>query len=396
VVYLVKKHFPLLILVSSTLSLFLISILLKKHLTPKEYGELSMLLTYISLIFQIGLLGLEQVVLRFATLTQKNFSINKKVLELLVAVMVLSVFLSTMSMLEYFSRDLWTYLLLIVVSSIVSMLYYNVYRLTNDLNLAQVALNGWKMLLLPIIIINILNIDIRFIIEVTAFSMCIIAAFMLVRFIKNYQIVVYKSDQEHIYFMWFNFFLALLIGALIGFSDRYLIEYYLDIEQLGEYFFYLTVILFPYALFQTYFGFKELPQFRKAFSLTAFHKKTLKVMLYSLILTVILVLIFTVVNTIEFLEQYHITNYYLISILMATGVIKMNYSILSAAMGAIAEKKVFLQNNFFMLLSLVIFFFIFLNLNFITMEKIALIYLFIWITRAIVYYLSIIKIYGTM
>ena len=395
-VYLVKKHFPLLILVSSTLSLFLISILLKKHLTPKEYGELSMLLTYISLIFQIGLLGLEQVVLRFATLTQKNFSINKKVLELLVAVMVLSVFLSTMSMLEYFSQDLWTYLLLIVVSSIVSMLYYNVYRLTNDLNLAQVALNGWKMLLLPIIIINILNIDIRFIIEVTAFSMCIIAAFMLVRFIKNYQIVVYKSDQEHIYFMWFNFFLALLIGALIGFSDRYLIEYYLDIEQLGEYFFYLTVILFPYALFQTYFGFKELPQFRKAFSLTAFHKKTLKVMLYSLILTVILVLIFTVVNTIEFLEQYHITNYYLISILMATGVIKMNYSILSAAMGAIAEKKVFLQNNFFMLLSLVIFFFIFLNLNFITMEKIALIYLFIWITRAIVYYLSIIKIYGTM
>ena len=395
-VHLFKKHLSLFILASSAVALFLISVLLKKHLTLKEYGELSMLLTYISLIFQIGLLGLEQVMLRYSTLLGKSFSINITVFQLLLVVILLSIFLSTMSMLEYFSRDLWVYLMIIVISSIISMLYYNIYRLTNDFNIAQIASNGWKIILLPIIIINILDIDIEFIIKMTAFSMCIIAVFMLIRFVKNYQIVFYKSNAEHIYFIWFNFFLALLIGAAIGFSDRYLIEYYLNIEQLGEYFYYLTVILFPYALFQTYFGFKELPQFRKEFCLIIFHKKILKTLLYSLVLTFILVVLFITINNTDFLEQYHITNYYLIFILMITGIIKMNYSIFSAAMGAIADKKFFLHNNFFMLIFLIFFFFIFLSIEVITIEKIALIYLFIWMARTIVYYFSIIKIHGNM
>ena len=66
-----KSHSSFLILLSSALSLFLVSILLKKQLSAEEYGKLSLLLTFISLIYSFSLLGLEQVFLRLSSF-EKN------------------------------------------------------------------------------------------------------------------------------------------------------------------------------------------------------------------------------------------------------------------------------------------------------------------------------------
>lgn len=380
-----KSHSSFLILLSSALSLFLISILLKKQLSMEEYGKLSLLLTFISLIYSFSLLGLEQVFLRLSSFEKNILKINRNIFKIFLFIFPISV-LSFTILIKYYYPDIsYVKVVLFVSISTLSMFGYNIYRIMKVFNISQVIANGWKILLLTIFIGTI---NFYLIYNTILYSMLLILIFVISYFIYKYKIELYNK-KEGVRPLWFNFAFSIFLVSIINYSDRYLVEYYLGIEEFGMYFYYLTVILFPYMLFQNYFGFKELPEFKKNFTIIILKNKIKKVTIFSLLLTVILILFFTVINNIDYFKELKIENYILMSILMITGITKIVYSILSAAIGATANKTIMKKCNIYTSITIVILFLIFITISKVSIELIATLYLIIIILRTLIFYIGI-------
>ena len=90
----------------------------------------------------------------------------------------------------------------------------------------------------------------------------------------------------------FLFFISLLTISLLGFGDRFFIESRFGLEILGNYFFFLNIFLFPFSLFQSYIGFKEIVSFKKNFSINLLNYKIINVLKSSFIFSLMLIFIF--------------------------------------------------------------------------------------------------------
>ena len=67
-----KKHLSLAIIIFGAGCFFLSNILLKEVLNEEAYGQYSITITYFSVIFIFGLLGLEQIFLRYSNFIATN------------------------------------------------------------------------------------------------------------------------------------------------------------------------------------------------------------------------------------------------------------------------------------------------------------------------------------
>jgi hypothetical protein len=80
-----SRHLSLLLLATGAISFFLTNIVMKEVLSSFYYGQYSIIITYFSLIFVLGILGMEQVFLRFSTAKESNQIETLKIQLLLVA-----------------------------------------------------------------------------------------------------------------------------------------------------------------------------------------------------------------------------------------------------------------------------------------------------------------------
>ena len=388
----ISKNLSFFVLAFSSLSFFVLNVLLKDNLSSIDYGLFSIFITYISLLSSFGMFGFEQTLLR-TTLIKNKLEIQKNIFYPSLIAICISSCIGVFLMKSSYSINIsYILFLLLSVFVIVTKLSFNLYRLLSNFFLAQLVLNFWKIALTIVILYYILlsnnfSLEFIFLLVLVFFAFSILSLFGLInkiQFIKqnSFSSLLRKS---------FLFFISLLTISLLGFGDRFFIESRFGLEVLGNYFFFLNIFLFPFSLFQTYIGFKEIVSFKKKFSINLLNYKIFKVLKYSFIFSLMLIFIFSLIDYFKLYNLEISSNLNIIIPLIILGNIKMVYSLLSSAIGALADDKMLYKINLKSILSLMLFcpvIFFYSNTLLITI----LFFTALWLIRCMIWYIELSKI----
>ena len=385
----ISKNLSFFVLAFSSLSFFVLNVVLKDTLSPIDYGLFSIFITYISLLSSFGMFGFEQTLLR-TTLIKNKLEIQKNILYPSLIAIFISSFLGVFLMKSNYDISI-SYILFYLLSIIVIMtkLSFNLFRLLSKFFSAQLVLNFWKIALTFVILYYVLfnnNFSLEFIFSLVLvfFALSILSLFGLInkiQFIKqdSFPSLLRKS---------FLFFISLLTISLLGFGDRFFIESRFGLEILGDYFFFLNIFLFPFSLFQSYIGFKEIVSFKKKFSINLLNYKIINVLKSSFIFSIILIFIFYVIDYFGFYNLEISSNLNIIIPLIILGNIKMVYSLLSSAIGALSNDKMLYKINILSIMSLLLICPLMFHYSDTILQTIVFV-IILWLIRCIIWYMEL-------
>ena len=385
----ISKNLSFFVLAFSSLSFFVLNVVLKDNLSANDYGLFSIFITYVSLLSSFGMFGFEQTLLRTAVIKSK-LEIQKNIFFPSLIAIFLSSFIGVFLMKSYYDISvnyIMFYLLSIFI--IVTKLSFNLYRLLSNFFLAQLVLNFWKIVLTLVILYCVLtknnfSLEYIFIIIFITFSISIIS---ILGWVKKIQFINVESFSSLIKKS-FLFFIALLTISLMGFGDRFFIEGRFGLEMLGDYFFFLNIFLFPFSLFQSYIGFKEIVSFKKNFSITILNNKISKVLKSSFVFSIMLFFIFYLIDHFGLYNLEISSNLNIIIPLIILGNIKMVYSLLSSAIGALSNDNMLFKINFQSILSLLLICpLIFYYSN--TILQTIVFVIILWLIRCVIWYVEL-------
>ena len=351
----VKKHFSLFVIAFGSLAFFLLNILLKDQLSSYDYGTYSIFITYISLLSSFGMLGFEQTLMRTSKIKDK-LKIEKSIfLPALVSTLFVSLIGSYLMNINYDMTLNIFALFILSILIVFTKLVFNLYRLRSSFIISQISLNFWKIGLF-FIVAYFIFFDIVFtnkdLFVIVVYLFCISAILILgilnhIVFFKNKSMLelIKKSSL---------FFLTLFTISIISFGDRFFIESRFGLSELGGYFFYINIFLFPFSLFQTYVGFKEIISFKNKFSIRLLKNKAILISKYSFFFSFFL---FFSIFFIEHSGLYNLnikSNLDIILPLIFLGNIKVIYSLFSSAIGAISNNSMLININIKSIFSLIL------------------------------------------
>jgi len=390
-IILAKKHSSFLLIVLGALSIFLTNIILKKVLSPVAYGEYSIYITFFQLVSSFGLLGFEQVFLRISEVKEKGvIQTDKTLIVVLFTIWILFSAVGSYLFQKYFSEiDLsYGYFLLGTLSIAFFMFSYNAFRLNSSFVTSQLTLNLWKFLIIFLAIFFLWKrIDnIALFIKILTYGVVIVCIAQFYHLLKKLKFNFRKNlSFKSLNLFALHFFISLLTLTFIGYSDRFIVKSEFGSEALGEYFFLATIFFFPYALIQGYVGFKELVAFKEKGSLKGLNKKLFQINVLGIVMGVLIVLFSMMINAFDALPFINIQeNKLLVLFFILTGIVKLNYSLLSALLGARGEIKTIRNANLQSLIAIAIIGGIFYGL-FTSVLMVALAFLFFWISRALIW-----------
>jgi hypothetical protein len=392
ILYLITKHFSFLIILISSVSIFIISIGLKEYLSPTDYSKFAMILTFITLSYSYGLIGLDKVMLRLSSFKDKIIYINKDLIKYLLPISIFTIPILTISLNHYIELG-YLYSFYLVAFPTIFIFVYNLYRLKSEFNFSQIILNLWKLLLLIYLFFYLITSNSK------NLSIENLLIPIIVIFIALFIISIYKISRENYNFYeknedlnkyLFQYFISLTILSIMGFGDRFLVEYFIDLEQVGIFFFYLTITTYPFSLFQTYIGFKKVPEFKNNFSREILKKEIKNSIIISIIPFITVIIIIFILNTIPYFINLKIDNFLLIFILTLLGVAKLISGVLSAATNVVSLPEDINKINILSILSFSLFLILFLIEN-VNLVDIAIMFLIVWSLRNYFYFKYIYK-----
>ena len=381
------KHFSLVVLGGGSASFFLINIILKDYLDAENYGLYSIFITYISLLSSFGLLGFEQVIIRNAKITSNKIILSKS---LLIPIIFSSLFVSILGSYLFINNYNISISLIFLISItflvILTKLIFNLFRLMSKFTFSQIALNFWKLSLFFVLLIlvfrkNVVNLED---VIITIFWSLVITMFMVFGLLKK---VKFRSNLKvkRIFSQAILFLLSLITISLINFGDRFFIESRFGLEELGYYFFFINLFLFPFVLFQSYIGFKEIVSFKLSYNHNLLVQKLKSILKYSILFGIFLLSFSFFVDYLEFYSIDLFENLEIILMLIVLGIVKMVYSLLSSAMGAICDNKMLFKINLYSIISILILIpVIYYYSSTITITIMFLI--FLWFIRCVIWY----------
>ena len=378
-------------------SLFLMNVLLKSQFSAEEYGLYSLLITYISVLESFGLFGLEQVFLRVSKTMDQRVYTNKNVIMLIVMVFLLNSITFSLILTHFYDFEFKSLHLVILTFAITAnMFLYNFYRLITNFSTAQSIKNGWKIC--TFIFLSILmGLKVVFSLDVVFTSIwitsLIICSLVMYDILANRRFLVGKFMLlKNLIYLTSGFCLSLLSMASLSFGDRFIIESVHGPETFGNYFYLSNFFLFPFAFLQGYVGFKELVSFKNYFSFDVLTKKMINTASLSLSMSAFLLITF---GLLEFYNIFSVgvsSNIILILLFLLLGNVKMIYTILSAALGAITNNRMINVVNLYGLLAIVsAFLVLFIYGGNFMVEGIVLIFLVLWLVRFYLFYSAISK-----
>lgn len=397
----IVKHASFVIIIIGAFALFLTNILLKKVLSPSDYGEYSIYITYFQLLSSFGLLGFEQVFLRISEVKREGYiQTDKTLFTLLVWVWVLFSLVGSFVFKTYFSEIALSYFYFLIgtLSVTFSMFVYNAFRLNSQFVASQLMYNLWKMALFMLGMIFLLKgvNSIDLFIEIFTYLLAFVLLIQLVFTLKKMKFdfsITEKVKTLNLYA--FHFFVSLLTLTLIGYADRFIIKGIFGAEALGEYFFLATIFFFPFTLIQGYVGFKELVAFKEQASIAALHSKLVRITAGGVVLGVIIYLTALLINNFETLPYIPVKeNLVLVVIFILTGIVKLNYSLFSALLGAKGDVKTIknanIQSFVFILIIGALSYSFYENV-----EVVGLAFLLFWVSRTLIWQRNLLKQFKT-
>ncbi len=393
----IKKHTSFSVIVMGAVAVFFVNIIFKVALTPVQYGEYSLFISYIQLLGTFGLLGFEQVFLRISeAVDNRKIRTSKKLIIIILFIWVIFGLLGSIGFMSFFSSlDVNSiYIIICTLSVTASIFLYNIFRLNSSFLISQFMLNNWKfvLILLAIVGVYIYKIDLESFIKL--FSYCLLLLLILQSYFTFKQIHFEYSIVEvpkKIYSFALNFFIAMFTISIISFWDRFFIKVNFGAVELGEYFFLATIFIFPFSLLQGYIGFKELVFYKNQSSEIKIGKKLVMLNFFGVLFGGFLVICSIISNQFEIIPHINIKNNIMIVIIFIfTGILKLNYSLYSAILGARGEVITIRKANVQSIVSIfAILFLFFRKLD--KLEYIAFIVLLFWLSRIFIWKYNIMK-----
>ena len=377
-------------------SIFLVNIVLKATLSDFQYGEYSIFITFLQVCISFGFLGLEQVFLRLSEVRDDRLLTDKKLLKITFVVgLLFSLLLSAVFSKIFLKIQVATTLLMLLTFSTSLMMFlYNVVRLKKQFVVAQLFNNMWKYIVLVITGILLIggNVNTKTLIEIFTYVSIGSATFFSIYVIKNIPFKFTNSfELSAIYKYSFHFVISMLSITFIGFFDRFYIKAFFGSEAFGDYFYLATIFYFPFALLQGYVGFKELVFFKTNASLPILKRKLRNINVLSVIIAIAIYGAAYVLNDLEVIPAIDFTSSgSVIFILMALGVLRINYSMLSSVLGATGSIKIIRNANIQSLVFILLIFAAGSN-YLISVEAVAFCILLVWISRILVWYFNAVK-----
>ena len=377
-------------------SIFLVNIVLKATLSDFQYGEYSIFITFLQVCISFGFLGLEQVFLRLSEVRDDKLLTDKKLLKITFVVgLLFSLLLSVLFSKIFLKIQVATTLLMLLTFSTSLMMFlYNVVRLKKQFVVAQLFNNMWKYIVLVITGILLIggNVNTKTLIEIFTYVSIGSATFFSIYVIKNIPFKFTNSfELSAIYKYSFHFVISMLSITFIGFFDRFYIKAFFGSEAFGDYFYLATIFYFPFALLQGYVGFKELVFFKTNASLPILKRKLRNINVLSVIIAIAIYGAAYVLNDLEVIPAIDFTSSgSVILILMALGVLRINYSMLSSVLGATGSIKIIRNANIQSLVFILLIFAAGSN-YLISVEAVAFCILLVWISRILVWYFNAVK-----
>lgn len=386
----IKKHASLLVIIFGAFSFFLSNIINKEVFTPKEYGYYSVFITYLSVIYLFGILGLEQNLLRFSFKKNDIIETQKIQIKLFYFVSITNALISSFLFLTFYSEVKSPFLLLLIASycMIAQLFLSNLFRINANFVFSQIVANLWKILLLLFSIIffvfNIHNFEtLTLLVLLSIIFSFIIAKFFTKKHIKIQYID--NIDNKKLYSSAFHFFISIFLFTILIFADRFIIEKKFSIEEFGNYFYLTNFFLAPFSIIQNYIGFKQLIHFKYNFSFADFNKINIKNFLLGVFLALILFVFSIFLSKLKFLTFEFDTYFHEIMIILSIGTLRLFSSSILSAFEAKADIKTLRKSNLYIVL--ITFFLLSIAYNFcFSIIWVLNCFLLVWLSRSLIHW----------
>ena len=382
------QYASLFVIVTGAGGFFLANIILKEVLPPVEFGELSLIITYLSLMYIFGIFGFEQVFMRLSEVHVQNVIVTQKSqLKVMVFTSVgTSVIAAICFRMLYPSIAVNFSLLLLGTFSMVSVMsLFTIFRLNSDFFIAQIIVNFWKiaLFLLALVILvfkqQLMMANAILIVIITGF----VVSFVYLKRHIRFQFTDKHSTKE-IFGYFYQFFISILIFSFLTFGDRFIFNDMFGIAEFGNYYYLTNFFLAPFSIFQNYIGFKHLVKFKNSFDHIEFTRLTTKILGLGSILSIFLAAAALISDHWQLLN-FNFRNYTgAILILLFIGITRLYYSAIAALLEARALKSTLKAVNFFYLTFLILF--VSVSMAFIsTITHLVFVILVLWLSRCIVF-----------
>jgi hypothetical protein len=336
-----------------------------------------------------GILGLEQMFLRFSFKLEKNvIETQQFTVYIIIGAALFSTLLSVVFV-NFFYSGLVEYinppLFIIATLASVSLLFlFNIFRLNEAYTFAQVLANLWKIILFVFALLFLIlkNLPLAYLLNAIAVLLILSALLALLVLKNNIKFKYIKNPgNETILKMAVHFFISISCFSALLFGDRFIVEYKYGLSVLGDYFYLTNLFIAPFSILQSYVGFKQLVFYKTNFEVGVYKKMNLRVLFVGILLALLLFVIPVVNSFVPFLDFKFNLYWKLIVILLITGVCRLYSASINAAFEATTNLESLKRVNMFIVIITTVVFVagsLFLD----KLEYFASSLLFIWLARS--------------
>lgn len=378
---LTRPYLPLSLLGGGAGSMFLANILAKRSFTPDQFIDWAYLTSLISFFFTFSLLGSEQLIVRSGQDRGTVLLIPQEAVRLIVGsffLFLLGYFLVDGRIFQYRLGILAAPALLSVGAVQVA---YQLERSRGHLLSAQLTFNSWKIALIPLLGVASVFIDnhrAEFVMVGALVVGLVSSVWTIFRERRNIGFSKLQSDANSAFF---PLMFSLGIMAILGIADRLVLEKVHEPAEFAGYVYLATVVVAPFNILASYFGFREAVRYRQECSSIMVRRDTLRV---SLITGALVVGWFTLCYLTRDLSGI-LVDFTLWGVLGGIAIVRCGYSILSAAMGVRGGVAAMYIGNVLTMGGLVLFTVLAVRYN-VSVTWIATGYLLVWCLRFATYF----------
>lgn len=384
------SHLSFLFIVFGSGSFFLANIIFRSILTEKDYGLYSILVTYFSITYVFGLLGLEQIFLRYSRKVNLNIISTQKIqLQSITIVALITSFLSSFLFEAYIKDKFILNPILLYISSfciVALLIVFNIFRLNSNFVFAQFISNFWRIILmfLAFLMLYFKISDFTVLANFLMVSISAIFIFSIIYLSKKIRFIYEDTiSKKNFLIVGTHFFLSILIFCALAFGDRIIIERKFGINNFGYYFYLTNFFLAPFTILQNYIGFKQLIYFKNEFSFENFKKNNHKTFLFGCSVGLMLYLLIYVLNYIRIIKINFYEYQTLIILLIILGIVRLYFSSINAAFEARTSINSLRKANLRFLL-IAVFMTVLMLCFFDSLNLIVFGFIIIWILRSII------------
>lgn len=383
-----RQHVSLVAMACGVACLLSATTMLYKHIETEHYNQFVLLTTFIGLVFSFGLLGVEQTFVRLSIVNKNEIQVSYQVLNQLIIAIIVSPTVISLICWYYWNVSLFL-LYPIAILATVNMFAYNYLRILSKFEISQMVNNVWRYgLIIPTLLSISYTVSFNMIYTVLLLSLLSGSLYSFF-YIRNNCNILFFNSSDRVFSLSVSFSFSIAIMTLLSYFDRFFVGANFSEQELSDYFFIYSIYLAPYQFISSYVGFKTLVKFKNRFNLLEMEMMVIK----SVLVLAPIIIISTYLSN-YFLSMFGLDANYmdltkLVLVLQVLGGVRIIYSFLSAAMGAIATSHNIWKANVYTFLVFII---CILTLNNLASENIIIIpviTLVTIVTRTFFYYIGV-------